>query len=296
MTMASRRSAEQMEKSADELEVRSLLATIATHFKGALVNDPYYQQYRTCERKGTASSTCLELKSKAFYSALSTALQVPIARGEWPFKELAHRIGENVFHGIVDRICVESADDAERVAALKILSEIPNGPWAALSSEAYAGLAQRTEAEIELLLIAHRHVPLPEMAASEVSSLALNTSISDGIRSAAVAALAHPKYADRLTALVAELLSSASISLPIVQNSLPFALGRCGPSCSSAVQRLATSTRPEYRMLAVEALTSMAPADARSERARLELLFSNEAATEEELAKRRDHFDRVSSQ
>jgi hypothetical protein len=148
-------------------------------------------------------------------------------------------------------LVASSADENERIAALVMMKRADKERFA-LPLGAYAGIAEKTPQEIQLLLDAHASVPLPKDAVADVRALVTDGEQPMHVRRDALTALGHRGTSSVLLEVVGQLGTDPNVT-PELFSDVGSALAKCGAPCASAVEKFAGSTDERLRLLAYTA-------------------------------------------
>jgi len=228
-------------------ELETCVTDAAGRLHGATLDDPAHARYLECGGEGTAPCDA------SFDDAIASAvwsLASSFDEDEYGFAAASRGLGVRRSQGQLTDRYAASADLYERIAILSALRRVTVFVPEMLPVECYRRIGELPAIEATLLLEAHLVVPVDDPgAADDVRLLAMNPAKLPGVRYAATAALGHPETWRELLDVTAAWEAEGELGYGAATRLGP-ALGRCGPACLDAMQRLATSGHVQRRQAA----------------------------------------------
>ena len=239
--------------------VERIVAQITRRFHDDLVRHPAYARFLSCERQRAACSGLYDDALSAVF--WSNAQQLTL--DEFHVGSLIAEHGEVRVHELFAEIYVRSSEDVERLATLAVLDRVPSLALAPreLPAPAYDRIRERPAIEGVLLLTRHNVVPITSASSARVAAdVAIDGTLSGGLRYAAITSLGHVETAPQLVSITRRFARDGALSGGVAARLGP-ALGRCGGACSPAIELLLTSGVSDDRRIAYSSMAQMAPDD-----------------------------------
>ncbi len=208
---------------------------------------------------------CLDELALSLSYVLDTLIRPAFASGELSLQWLVTLYGGDAVEAALIEELLRSSSEPERIAVLAAMEQTHGLPNRQLPAQAYAHLREHSAQEALLLLGRHESTPVTDSELVEdLAAMALDGTLSDAYRYAAVESLGHPETAGQLDGIVGSLVATDDFSTtPALVRRVEVAVVRCGAACSGSIESLAASSNSQVRATAY----SIVPRLAATERA-----------------------------